>query len=360
MREDVARYQKFLEEYAPYGYALLFARTGDFYTAQGALEEALVRSFADWRGRRIEGLSKSERKRMKSIAEGCPVDGHGATIPAPETSFSRSAKIQAIEQAREIVRSFPAKEQVALVLLYVQELPEERVREWVELDEKGVESLRGRVREKIAAWKPPAAEDETPVEFFGRSFRQYRLSSHFIPTVLNRIQVRTLNSASLLGAFRRLVLYGVPILLVLGWLINAWDRRVYWEGEGYTWLYVFQDWGGLVYGVFVVTAMLCLRRYLVAHAPPALSGGAAGRMAPVLKGMAYFGILFLCAEVLLMLSPSLVLRGGEGILKWYAFFLIAWRGGAMLCLVLTVYLVAVHYLRRLDRLPSREKEPEAR
>ena len=190
----IAYYKTFLKETVSLGYANCYVKCGDFYRAQEMLEEALVGGFAIWEGLRWRVTRKrTNAQMMESItrAQGRrtrPVDAD----KDPGTSLSRAPKLQALAEVLGILRDFPDDRQAALVLLYVEETPQEKVREWLCMTEAQIEELRSLLRERLSEWDMPTVQNEPPADFFERSLRQYRLSPHFLASVVNRYPCATL------------------------------------------------------------------------------------------------------------------------------------------------------------------------
>lgn len=191
-----------LATYAPWGHAWLFARTGDFARAQALLAAALRQGFAERRRRYF--LSASVRTSLKTVErfvrEASESAERAEPAPAP-TRFSEFPRVRDLERAVEALRAFPERERRALVLLYVDEVPPERVREWIGADEAFLGDLRSRFE---AALEPEAVD----------RLRQFRLSDAFMASLFASIDERSAGAFTFLRLFVWVVSVSVGAALV--------------------------------------------------------------------------------------------------------------------------------------------------
>ena len=104
---DIDPYRVFVETFAPYGYARLFDKLGDFTKAQRALERTLIKGQSLW----------SEHSKGDSMSPGLmdrmielwvqKVEGEGDEAEST-SSFSQSPKLRAISAAGAIHSCGPA------------------------------------------------------------------------------------------------------------------------------------------------------------------------------------------------------------------------------------------------------------
>src|SRR4051812_23815881 len=137
--DDALRgYEDLLGSLAPCAYARIFASSGDFSAAHDALEPALVEAYAtyerQWSGR---PAAEARAALVPLVAEiAAKRVAPAESVPAPvASSFGRSPKLRALEDAVGVLRSFPPQEQAALFLLHVEDVPELKARAWLGVDE---------------------------------------------------------------------------------------------------------------------------------------------------------------------------------------------------------------------------------
>jgi hypothetical protein len=313
-----------LAAYAPWGHAWLFARTGDFAQAQTLLAEALARGFADC-GRRYF-LSASVRTRLRTIERLLRQACEGAAEPPAgeaDWSFRNSAEIQAVERAVGTLRGFPERERMALVLLYVDEVEEARVREWLQADDAFIADLRKRFEEQA---EPGAVE----------RLRQFRLSEAFLSGVLTGIDQER-------GG-------GVTLMRVLAWIISLSISAALVARNGSAGiLTTLHGMGipGLFMSVAGVVALFYIQSVYRLAAPETSSDAGSPRLRlSELVTAAAIPLLF--AHVIVIFAPRLLLPGGLGRNLF-------WRDDAALSLAIlavetmALFTMVTRHLPRLTR-----------
>lgn len=337
---DLEAYRAFVTEYAPLGYARLYARHGDFFRAQHHLERALEGGFFFWQGYRLH--VKDPAQQVDKLIERSSPNGSAAAAHA--FSFGQSQKLQALEEALGLLRSFPPEEQAALVLLHVEEASPEKVMKWLGRSADDLRALRGALEGKLAEWRPRTGED--PASFFFRALRQYRLSPHFLSSLLNRLQVAHLPGSGAIGFLGWFFVLAVPVALFAGYSVRAWDRA----REGYPFVV-----GELVRPIPLLAALalsaLLFRRFLVHQAPPALAHLRwTGRWLALAGGLGFAAVVLRGAA---LLSPEFC--GTPAYLSLFPILETFWIVGALALLLPVFSAAAGHYLRRLDRRGEEEK-----
>jgi len=337
---DVEAYGSFIEQNAPYGYALIFVRTGDFPRAQQALRQAFVDGFEAWRSRRSSVTDPAEL--MAGL-----VDAFGKieeeAPSATSSSLSRSRKLQALEEALEILRSFPEPERLALVLLQVEEIAEPQVLAWLGRDRAFLDEVRLRLEKRLAGWAPPGGTGEDAKEFFMRALRQYRLSAHFGPAVLH--QLDRFRATPWTG-LRRVAGWVILLLLPLFFLEESREFRF---DDPPEYGHSRQAWAGpglLFFDLLLTLLAFLARRFLVVHAPPALAQGSAKHLAPLLDLLGMAGGGFVISALSLGTGLGLSWRGSG--IPWWILFHETWMVGTLCAVVTAFYLTVVHYLKRFD------------
>jgi hypothetical protein len=198
MSADRAEYARFVERFAPLGYARLFAWCGDFVQAQQHLERFFADGYSTWERRHEWGHDPNDifAAMMEHTRAGASPSPSGE---APYT-FAKIRKLQDQEQAVAILRSFKPEDMIPLFLLYVEEVPPATIRlfdlvgETVTVRTSGdcLEILDGRtllveldkkLAAKIAEWKPG---DREATELFRRVLRQHKLPATFVQSVMAR------------------------------------------------------------------------------------------------------------------------------------------------------------------------------
>lgn len=330
---EIEAYRTFITEYAPLGYARLYALQGDFYRAQRLLEKALVQGFATWQGFRVhvkEPAQAITRLVEQHSAGGAAEDEGGDRA----FSFSQSRKLRSLDEVLALLRSFSPEEQAALVLLHVEEVPPEKVSDWLGTGAEFLGALRAKLDERLASLDLPPAADEDAMAFFLRALRQYRLSPHFTGSVVNQLQVTNLPASGCASVAAWSALVGIPLLFLAGALSTRWEANPRGVQSLFTPF------------LFALLALL-LRRFLLYDAPPALSG--LRRVTSWLMLASLLGFFWVLIRGAVLLKGDLQVEVG-------AFLLVieeVWLLGTLALLLFTAYPVAVHYLRRLDRKEGR-------
>lgn len=180
-------FSEFVSRTAPYAYARVFARTGDFARAQHLLAAGYQLGFREWTDR-LPGDRASAVDRIVELASAQKQDEFGGGAP-PASSYSGSAKVRATEGAAEILKSFPDVPRIALFLNLVEELPDDEILQLTGLTPAHLRNVRIELQAKVAAWRP--GDPQAP-EAFERILRQYRLSPTFTSEVLGRLSARGL------------------------------------------------------------------------------------------------------------------------------------------------------------------------
>lgn len=198
MNGEVRTCRWFVDHYAPLGYAALYARLGDFGSAQRALAKTLREGFDEWERSLPDGRPELGARLMARLAGNYePTVEESTPAASGVSSFSRSRKLGVLQQTLAIVRRFPEPEQVALVLLAVEEVSEELITRWLALDAAALADLRGRVAARLEEAQIPTPPGEDHAAFFHRTMRQYRLPAGFSAAIRNRVQVSRFQSAEL-------------------------------------------------------------------------------------------------------------------------------------------------------------------
>lgn len=352
---ETETYRLFLQEYAPLGYARLYGHKGDFYRAQQALERSLVEGFRHWSSHHIPVHDRA--KLMQRIVDGYgqlgapSSDGEG-----PESSFSRSPKLRAIEEAIAILRSFTGIEQTAVFLMHVEEVDDERIAAWLEVEAPFMKELRERLGQKLAAWKPAVAVEETPAEFFFRALRQYRLSASFIPTVVSRLTVARVTTESSSRTFGCILAGAIPVVIVA---VLAFSMVQNWRGmdrhgrNDQLMLMMLPTSNVVLDAVLAMTALL-VSRFIQEQAPAALARGPASKYTTLLLLAAIVGFIFIVVAVFSFFAPWEFYRDADTIF-WYVLIHQAWQLAAALAILLSGFHVGAYYLRRLDQLGPHEE-----
>jgi hypothetical protein len=184
-------YEVKFKKYAPLVYARAYLRCGEFYEAQTVTEGSFVRSIeiAQMRGDLIfgsrEGLKFADyvlSKQPKDKEEG------EASGPYGESSFSSSPKLKAMNEMGELLKGFVEKRQMALFLLHVEELDEEKILKLLDLSSEDLVAIKAELFERLQGIEIELTVDDNKLEFFSRTLRQYRLSALFYTTVANSIK----------------------------------------------------------------------------------------------------------------------------------------------------------------------------
>ena len=95
----VESYRRFIDQYAPLGYAMSFARFGDFFEAQAVLEKGFIDGFLVWSGART---FYSTMRRVpvfmdRILEDKVPEDGDVSWNNADAPDFSSSPKLQSMK-----------------------------------------------------------------------------------------------------------------------------------------------------------------------------------------------------------------------------------------------------------------------
>lgn len=205
-------YRWFVRHFAPLGYAHLYRRAGDFHAAQKALEQVVKDGYTTWANTRPDGLPNFGARLMAGMAVAHPLEEPPSA--ALQSSFARSRKLAAVQEAIGVLLEAKDNEAIALFLMYVEEVPEDRLLEWLGIDEAHVEMLRERMRRRVASIAVPVTEGEDAYGFFQRTLRQYRLPATMFDRVQNTVQKQERVGATVEGR-AALAVVGLVMLLTL-------------------------------------------------------------------------------------------------------------------------------------------------
>lgn len=178
-----AAYRAFVREHASLAYALAYARCGDFPAAQDAAHEAL-KAYSAWRGLPGRSARKIIETQLALVKK--TVSGEAAE---PAFSFHAAAKLRTFREAEDVLRSFRGDDAVALVLLFVEGIPEERILSWLDKPAEFLTDLKERLAARLEGWQPAA--DASPRDHFERALRRHRLSPGFCDAVLSELEVKS-------------------------------------------------------------------------------------------------------------------------------------------------------------------------
>jgi len=314
-----------LETYAPWAHAWLFARTGDFSRAQSLMAEALQRGFGDRRRRYF--LTASVRTRLKTLErclrETCDNQAWKEP-PATEGSFPNSPKLLSLQRVVEALRSFPARERMAVVLLYVDGVPEDRVCEWLEVDAAYLAEFRTRVGMTLG---PDGLE----------RIRHFRISEAFLSSVLTGMDQGNVSTFTLTRVL-------ISVLVILTGATVVFRRG----GPGLLEILYLLGIPGLMMSLCMVLGVFWLRWVYRQAAPEGLQGPEPG-VNTIGEVATFSAIPVLLAHAMVIVRPELLLRGDPGHL--YLMPLDHWFGLAVVFLLETVavFRLLAHHLPALAR-----------
>ena len=108
----------------------------------------------------------------------------------------------------------------------MEDVPEDRIHEWLGVDEPHVEMLRERVRRRVSSIDVPISDGEDAYAFFQRTMRQYRLPATMFDRVQNTVlkQERVGPKAPSGSGRILLIAAGVVALLILVLCTGDVDR----------------------------------------------------------------------------------------------------------------------------------------
>lgn len=298
-------YSSFVMRYAPLGYAHLYVRLRDFHAAQQALVETVEHGHGRWEQFRLSDPSIKGAQIMARLVNGAPTRGPVAPSSEGEiSSFSRSRKLAALQDSVRLLDLFSAEEQVLLVLLYVEEIAEDRVSKWLGVEAAELAALKELTVRRVNEAKLQTSPGESGMDFFRRALRQYRLSAQF----LERMKICSMSTASNGPPFYRSIAFwalfllpGVLFVTVLSGAYNhSWDR--YGGGGG--------DWAinpvSLIV-LFLDTVLLMsaiLMSYHINHrVPRARSNGQFVVAGVALSLLSAFGVVVLLVQFLWSFTP---------------------------------------------------------
>ena len=311
-------YLRFVERYASYGYALAFSQTGDFFEAQSVLERAFAQGYPLWAGRFARNRDTEDTLR-KLLEKQVPLGAGPRKSPAVAT-FSNSRKLLEVQQAQELLLSFPGDQQVALFLEIVEEVPRERVARLLGKPVEWFEELQVEVQKGVRQWRP---DDAGAMEVFARQMRQYRLPPSFLNNIESKMDYswrRSFNGAALIR--NALIAVGVVVIIISlsagSYRANRaargdYDNRYYGSNQVAPGFAIRDSAGGpggtghmlLWIDLMIVAAILALRRGLERTEGEGLS--IAGEYDGPLTSLSIlhtFGVILVTAGAVYFVMPS--------------------------------------------------------
>lgn len=326
---SLAAYRAFVDEYAPYAYARLFAKLGDFQDAQDSLRRALDRGYARWQRNGAGAIETVDALISRIGPRLVDVAARDAS-----TSFAKSRKLQAIADAVGILREFDERDRAILVLLHVEEVPAERISRWTGVDAAAYQGIRDRLLERLRDWNPPTAADEDGKTFFFRALRNYRLPAGFAQSI-SPVEERPSFQIST-PIWIILVICGV--VFVLSTIGKRWDRYELLEREEEVLLLsltVGHPWVTLLWTI--VPALLW--RFFRCHASQGLRATFRYGL-PWISGAAISGFGFLVLDFVFAVKPRALFRDREFAVT-YIFGHSVWMMWACVVTMLALYSVLV-------------------
>lgn len=357
---QVIRYEQFIKENMQLGYATAFAACGDFYRAQDVLESGLVKSFDRWvsqEGQYLRadvhgGRQWAELFLAQAVRAGVTAVSveHG---DAPGASFSRSPKLLSKREAVDLLLEFEESERKALTLLYVEEAPSARVQHWLSVSQEYVDALNAKLEARLRSWTPTDPHEESTMDYFRRTLRQYRLPAQFHQTVAGQLRR---SAGGVESTFRNVIISAAALVVSYAVIKMIFyldeDRYGYGYGRGaMSQLGAFSmlvtghlDFAGTIF-------MFLLHRALQLNGRRVLVLSRAKFLLPALGACAYTGIGFFLVWLGTLLLPDML----EDIMDFtslYYMFLMhkLWQMASVAVTIYWLYCVALYCFDGFERL----------
>ena len=342
---------------APVGYARLFERYGDFYSAQEELSSAINNYYQHWKLITSTTVSKA----LEHVVNLAP---RIVSKNVSESSFSQSKRLKTQEEAVDILKTFAGKEQNTLFLKYVEEIPDEQIMKWLAVDSLFIANLEKQLSVKVDLWRPEITLEESNKAFFDRVLRQYRLSQTFYESISSNVSVK---KVSILNP-GRIIMWIILIPIIFFVVLAFTSLRGIEPPVSYAFLYFIYNSPDFV----VLTLSLVTLHYIANHAPSKTQAslsiyrtllrimnviGIILLVITLLAGISYssFGLFpdlryhdNYCYDSYNMLMSSIIVPIAK----------VIWLIAITITLILAFYRIAVHYLGILNRLAIRKKEQE--
>jgi hypothetical protein len=210
-QSNVPYYLRFIERYASLGYAIAFSETGDFFEAQAVLERAFAEGYPTWVGRFARNRDTEDTLR-KILRRQLPAEAAPAR-PLSPASFASSRKLKEVQEAQDILVSFPAQDMIAIFVEVVEELPRDRVIRLLGRPVEYFEEIHDQLAKRLQQWRPG---DPQAVETFARLLRQYRLPPSFLTTIEGKIDYSWRRTFSPTATVRNvLIAIGVAVVIIV-------------------------------------------------------------------------------------------------------------------------------------------------
>jgi len=301
-RASLPYYIRFIERYAPLGYAILYAETGDFYESQTRLERALAEGYPTWAAR-VASKRDTEESLRRILARVSPPGLAGdRQLLQPPSAFDKAGRIQELRQAEGVLRSFPATEMIAIFLEIVQETPRDIVGRLLGKPPEYFEKLHQELDQRIAKWRP---EDPAARELFARLLRQFRLAPAFLATVESRMDYSWKGNFNLMAMGRNaLIAVGVVLLIFAGTTPRGWGDR----NDGWEWFGILAAGSGthlLWLDLMLWASLMSLKRGLQRHEGEAMAlSGEYEHPFISLAAVQSFAVLMVTASVMFYIRPQ--------------------------------------------------------
>ena len=172
-------YREFVGCHASLAYALAWLRCGDFDQARQRAELALRHGRTRWQGWHRVKLARDLLAEMLDERPG-PAPAVAASDTG-EASFQALSKLRRIHAAYRTLASFDDDGRLALFLLYVEEVDQSRVSEWLGRRPEELDDLRQLLRQRVA---DETDQREAPLHTFARTLGRHRLPADFTERVL--------------------------------------------------------------------------------------------------------------------------------------------------------------------------------
>lgn len=357
---QVIRYEQFIKENMQLGYATAFVECGDFYRAQDVLESGLVKSFHQWvmqEGRYLrtvihEGRPWADVFLTKAVRAGLTAVSVEAG-DAPGASFSKSPKLLSKREAVDLLTEFEAEERKAIVLLYVEEAPAARVRHWLSVSQEYIEALNAKLEERLRSWTPADPHEESTMDYFRRTLRQYRLPAQFHQVVSGQLRS---SAGGVESTFRNVIISAAALVVSYAVIkmIFYLDEDRYGYGYGRGAMSQLGAFSMLVTGHFDFAGtifMFLLHRALQINGRRVLVLSKAKYLLPALGACAYTGIGFFLVWLGTILLPDM-LEDLMDFTSLYYMFLIhkLWQMASVALTVYWLYCVALYSFDGFERL----------
>lgn len=211
-------YLRFIERYSSLAYAMAFSETGDFFEAQNIVERAFAEGYPLWAGR-FPRNRDTEDTLQKILKRQLPAAG-SAPKREPLATFSKSKKLQDVQEAQSLLLGFSGLNRIALFLEVVEEMPRDRVARLLGRPQEFFEEVHEQLDAAVRKWRPDDAE---AMEVFTRTLRQYRLPPSLLTNIESKMDFswkRSFNATSIVR--NGLIAIGV-VVVIIG---VSGDRRV--------------------------------------------------------------------------------------------------------------------------------------